>query len=321
MKKLFAVLLALLLALSMVSALAEETPTYEDVSSVTVTKVYKLVGSGSSPAETFTLRQVGSKVLEGDAESAPALGTITGAEFAAGAATAEGAKASITINLPTYDRVGVYEYTLQEVAGNNAGVTYYGETIKLVVTVINDTEGNIRIAAVHTESEGAKSDSFTNTYSAGSLSVSKTVTGNLGDKNKYFEFTVTLTGEEGKNYPESFAVTGGSSEQNPETIALGEATKFYLKDGETITIANLPYGVKYTVTEADYREDGYTTDKTGDTGTINAATQTAAFVNENDNGEIDTGITTDSMPYIVLMGIVVLAGVAMIAKRRAANND
>ena len=320
MKKLFAVLLALLLALSMVSALAEETPTYEDVSSVTVTKVYKLVGSGSSPAETFTLRQVGSKVLEGDAESAPALGTITGAEFAAGAATAEGAKASITINLPTYDRVGVYEYTLQEVAGNNAGVTYYGETIKLVVTVINGTDNKIRIAAVHTESAGEKSDSFTNTYSAGSLSVSKTVTGNLGDKNKYFEFKVTLTGEEDKTYAESFAVTGGSSEQNPETIALGgEGTTFYLKDGETITIANLPYGVEYAVTETPVK--GYTTTKTGDTGTINAATQTAAFENNNDNGSIDTGITTDSMPYIVLMGIVVLAGVAMIAKRRAANND
>lgn len=335
MKKLFAIMLALMLVLTMGSALAQEEPTYSDASTVTVTKKYVLVGAGSSPAETFTLEQVGDgSVVEGEATSAPDLGTITGASFDAGAATTAGAEAGITINLPEYDHVGIYEYTLQEVAGTNAGVAYYGETIKLVVTVINDTDGNIRVAAVHTESEGGeKSDTFINTYSAGKLEIKKNVKGNLGDTNKYFKFTVTLRGEEGKTYASSYAVSGGSWTEgtadmpaNPTSVVVkpGEDTEytFYLKHEDTITIANLPYGVTYTVVEADYTADGYeTTGEVESPTAINSAATTVTVTNTNDNADIDTGITTDNLPYIVLMGIVVLAGVAMIAKRRMAHND
>lgn len=331
MKKLFAIMLALMLVLTMGSALAEE---YEDQQTVTVTKRYELIGDGSSPEETFTLVQVGSRVVEGEAETAPELGTITGAYFAAGAATTAGAEAGITINLPEYDHVGIYEYTLQEVAGKNAGVAYYGKTIKLVVTVINDPDGNIRVAAVHTESEGGeKSDTFTNTYSAGKLEITKEVEGNLGDTNKYFKFTVTLRGEEGKTYDSPYAVSGGSWTEgtadmpaNPTSVEVkaGEDTAytFYLKHGDTITIANLPYGVTYTVVEADYTADGYeTTGEVESPTAIDSAAESVTVTNTNDNADIDTGITTDNLPYIVLMGIVVLAGVAMIAKRRMAHND
>ena len=37
-------------------------------------------------------------------------------------------------------------------------------------------------------------------YSAGKLEVHKDVEGIMGNKDKYFEFTVQLTGEEGKTY-------------------------------------------------------------------------------------------------------------------------
>ena len=320
MKKFIAILLALMLLGLSAASLAEGNtgePTYTDMTSVTVTKVYKLVGAGSSPAETFTLEQVGvGRVTSGEATEAPALGTITGAAFEAGAATEDGAKGEITIALPTYTNVGVYEYTLQEVAGTTAGVTYYGAQIRLVVTVINDETGNLRVAAVHTESDGAKSDTFANTYSAGTLNVTKTVTGNLGDKSQFFEFKVTLTGEEGKTYADSYAVSGGSYAGNPSSITIGEEATFYLKDGETLSIANLPYGVSYTVTEMAV--EGYTTTKEGDSGSITAATQTAAFTNERTT-TVDTGITTDSLPYVLLLGIVVLAGAVLFIKRRANN--
>ena len=316
MKKFIAILLALMLLGLSAASLAEGNT---DMTSVTVTKVYKLVGAGSSPAETFTLEQVGAgRVTSGEATEAPALGTITGAAFEAGAATEDGAKGEITIELPTYTNVGVYEYTLQEVAGTTAGVTYYGEKIRLVVTVINDEKtGNLRVAAVHTESVGGeKSDTFANTYSAGTLNVTKTVTGNLGDKSQFFEFKVTLTGEEGKTYANSYTVSGGSYEGNPSSIKIGEETTFHLKHGETLSIANLPYDVSYTVTET--AAEGYTTDKVGDSGLINAAEQTAAFTNDRTT-TVDTGITTDSLPYVLLLGIVVLAGAVLFVKRRANN--
>lgn len=321
MKKLLSIGLAALLAFGLATtSFAEEagdvtTPTD---GTVTIHKVYKLENAGTtSPAETFTLVQDGDgTVKDGEAKAAPALGTITGATYEKGAATVKGTTGDITVALPEYTNVGVYEYTLKEVAGTTAGVTYYDKGIKLVVTVVNDNNGKLRIAAVHTESTGeAKSDNFPNTYKAGELDVSKTVTGNLGDKNKYFEFTVTLNGVEGKTYADSYAVTGGSADaKNPTTIAVGVPTKFNLKHGDTITIANLPYGVTYTVTET--AAEGYTTEKTGDHGTISAVDQTAAFTNTK-NGEVDTGVVLNNMPYILVLAVLA-AGVAVfiIRKRR-----
>lgn len=291
------------------------TATYTDQSTVTIKKAYKLTNDGTtSPAEIFTLKQVGKEVKDGDATEAPDLGTITGAEFIEGAATVDGTTGDITVALPNYDKVGVYEYTLKEVAGTTAGVAYYPDDIRLVVTVINGEDGKLRIAAVHVESEGAKSDTFPNTYSAGSLKVTKSVKGNLGDKDKYFKFTVTLTGEEGKTYRDSYAVTGGSNTANPSTIKVGEATTFLLKHGDTITIANLPYGVTYTVTETAV--DGYTTTSTGDQGTISAAEQAAEFTNDK-VGSVDTGVVLNNMPYILVLAVLA-AGVAVfiIRKRR-----
>lgn len=317
MKKFISILLALMLVMSLgTAAFAVSGDSYTDATQVTIHKTYKLVGDGSNPAETFTLEQVGDGVVsESDAASAPHLGTITGAAFNAGEATAEGVTHEITVMLPSYEKVGVYTYTLKEVNNNNnAGVSYFANDITLVVTVVNGENGTLRIAGVHTQGIGEgteKSDTFENTYSAGTLKVSKTVGGNLGDKSKYFEFKVTLTGEEGKTYADSFAVSGGSYEQNPQTASIGENT-FYLKDGDTISIANLPYGVTYTVTETAV--EGYETTKTGDSGTINAAAQTAAFTNIKE-GDIDTGISLDSLPYILML-VVVGAAIVVVSTRK-----
>lgn len=319
MKKLLSIGLAAMLAFGLATtSFAEEagdvtTPTD---GTVTIHKVYKLENADTtSPAETFTLVQDGDgKVTDGEATEAPALGTITGATYEEGAATVSGTTGDITVALPEYTNVGVYEYTLNEVDGKTAGVTYYDKGIKLVVTVVNDNNGKLRIAAVHTESTGeVKSDNFPNTYKAGELDVSKTVTGNLGDKNKYFEFKVTLTGEEGKTYRDSYAVTGGSNTENPSTIKIGEETTFLLKHGDTITIANLPYGVTYTVTET--AAEGYTTEKTGDTGKINAADQAAEFTN-NKAGSIDTGVVLNNMPYILVLAVLAAGVVVFIIRKR-----
>ena len=320
-KRIFACLLALtmMFGLSATAFAREGEKTYTDQRTVIIKKEYKLTNAGTtslSPEETFTLRQVGSGIVkDGEAESAPNLGTITGANFAEGAATAEGTIGNITVELPKYTSVGVYEYTLEEVVGTTPGVDYYNGKIKLVVTVINGDNGKIRVAAVHTEAEdGEKSDTFVNKYSLGTLNISKTVTGNLGDQSKYFEFKVTLTGEAGKTYTSSYAVSGGSNASNPTSINIGEETTFLLKHGETIHIANLPYNVSYTVTEK--KEDGYTTTKNGDTGKIKEADQIAAFTN-NKTGEVDTGVYLDNLPYIlVFAGVLAIAAVFVVRRRR-----
>lgn len=204
-----------------------------------------------------------------------------------------------------------------------------------MVTVIQDTNGLLRVAAVHTEGgEGEKSDDITNTYSAGSLAVTKTVTGNMGDRSKYFAINVTLTGEADKTYAASYTVTGGTKLVNgtddatTSTISIGTPATFYLKHGETFTISNLPYGVSYTVTEADYtdEEDGgydtpaYTYSDAGTTKTVDSPSETVDITN-NKGAIVDTGISLDSLPYILLLVISLTGAVVFIVKRRSSRES
>lgn len=321
MKKLFAIMLALMLVLTMGSALAQEVtePTPEYVGNgetFAIGKTYTTTNDGiTPPAETLKLSVTPQ-------DGAPALDNVT----------YDAVSKKFTVDLPMYTNVGEYIYVITEVDNKQGGVTYDTNTYYLKVTVAyeDDTYTNlVCYPALHTGSvDGKKADAITNTYEAGSLSISKAVTGNMGDKSKYFEFTVTLlTGEEGKTYPQEYTVPSTTSNgNNPTTIELGKPATVYLRDGETFTIENLPKGMTYTVVETAVENyettiDGVpSTDRTA-SGEIANADVTVEYVNDYDNGTIDTGITTDNLPYIVLMGIVVLAGVAMIAKRRMAHND
>jgi len=206
------------------------------------------------------------------------------------------------------------------VAGDSAGVTYYGDAILLRVTVI-EQDGKLRIAAVHTEDpestgEGKKDD-FDDLYSAGKLEVHKDVEGIMGNKDKYFKFTVQLTGEEGKTYQDSYAITGGSYDANPDSIEIkpGETTEatFYLKDDDTIHIENLPYGVEYKVSETPVAD--YVTTETGTEGEVDEAVEQANFTNTK-GGTVDAGVVLDSAPYLFTLTGVAGVGLLLTLRRR-----
>lgn len=318
-------LISLLLALVMILSLSTVAFAAESVGVQTLNKNYKLANEGTTaPAETFDFTIVPSGVTdaaEGVTVANMPVPTLGSAAFTDGTtATVAGTDVEIAVTNLNYTSVGVYTYKIKEVAGNTAGVTYSDDEIAMKVTVINgDTAGTFAVQSVsYTGKAGTKAESFKNVYSAGSLAVSKTVTGNLGDKTKYFEFKVTLTGEEDKTYAESYAVTGGSNNTNPTSIKVGEETTFLLKDGDTIEIANLPYEVTYTVTET--AAEGYTT-KVGEvvtneaSGTINAATQTAAFTNDK-KGDVDTGVVLDTLPYVMILAVAAVCGMALLLKKR-----
>lgn len=319
MKKLVSLLLALVMVFSFASvafaADGEET-TYTDMSTVTIDKTYTVTNEGTSyPDETFKFEIGETYTVENggvgsDKQEMPTIGDVS---FVTDDGTAT---KSVTVSLPTYTAVGVYTYTITEIAGDTAGVEYYDDTIKLVVTVIVGEDGLIRVAAVHTEATGAaKSNDIENVYNAGSLSVSKEVTGLLGDTQKYFAITITLTGEEGKDYTGNVITVGETSyAENPTTVTVGTPATFYLKDGETITLGNIPYGVTYKVTEEnlnDYEE----TITDNDDGKIDGATQTVDVVNNKD-GNVDTGIVLDSMPFVLIL-VVAVMGVALVSKKRS----
>lgn len=327
MKKFLAMVLAAMLLLSVGAvAVAEEASSNKDVSQVTIKKIYN--GSNGSPAETFTLTVVESKVVDGDATSAPNLGEIKGAVFKENDANSASKEKDITIELPSYEHVGVYEYALKETDNCTAGVTYRSETIKLVVTVINGSGDNlIRLVGVHTEEEGStKSDSFENTYNSGSLTVKKDVKGSLGDRKHSFAFTVTFTAPAGEQV--NSKVTYGESQE--VTFENGSATvNFKLKHGESMVFNNLPYGLTYTVVEDGVTENANGVLMNGDykvayddnsKGTIQSASVETTITNiKGDDHTPDTGITTDSLPYVMLLGFVLLAGAALLMKRRMAH--
>ena len=327
MKKILSLALALVLVLSMSTvAFAEgEEATYTDMSTVTLIKEYKLTNAGTtSPAETFTFSELEcTRVTDAaagvTAENAP-VPEIADVSYAAGEAGGENAEKNITITLPTYTSVGIYTYTFTETDGGTAGVTYRSDAITLVVTVI-EQDGKMRVAAVHTEGEGdAKSGEFNNEYSAGSLSVKKTVTGIMGDKEKEFTVKVTFTAPEGDTVREAITYVDGTE---TKTIAAGEGwtskeVEITLKHDETVTFTNIPYDVTYTVVENDYTADGYdeaTYVFDDDTKQINSASDNVTITNNKD-GQIDTGINMDSMPYILLLAVACMGLFVFFSKKR-----
>lgn len=325
-EKLLAGVLSISLAMgvSVMPAFAASGETYADMDSVVIKKNYELANEGTfSPAETFSFDIEADNVTDASDDITPenmpmpTIGTVSYLRGEAGSTTKT---KEIKIDLPKYNSVGVYTYIIHEVEGNSAGVTYYGDAILLRVTVI-EQDGKLRIAAVHTEDpestgEGKKDD-FDNLYSAGELEVHKAVEGIMGNKDKYFEFTVQLTGEEGKTYQDSYAITGGSYDANPTSIKIrpGETTEatFYLKDDDTIHIENLPYGVEYKVSETPVAD--YVTTETGTEGEVDAAVEQANFTNTK-GGIVDAGVVLDSAPYLFTLTGAAGVGLLLTLRRR-----
>lgn len=332
MKKLLALIMALAMVLSLSATAFAAAPSRDARFKV----IYKsATGGATSPAETFTFTFTNGTVTDAaEGVSAPAIPSVT-VDFAEGAAFAAGAKKWVSVPLSgiAWPSVGVYTYDVKQTVGTQAGVTYDSKTLKMKVTVALDDD-QYYVAFVTTTLEDSnndgqtdfKSGSFENTYSAGSLVVTKNVTGNMGDRNRYFKITVTLTGEDGKNHAASYPVTGGSKlvngtdDTSASTISVGTPADFYLKHDETFTIANLPYGVTYTVVEENYSNDGYTTTTTySDEASkkIDTNLDTVTITNHKE-AAVDTGIMLDSLPYVLLLTVCVVCMVAFFVKKRSA---
>lgn len=164
-----------------------------------------------------------------------------------------------------YTKPGTYTYVITEQSGDEAALTFSKATYRATVTVTDNGAGKLsaktKIAQLTDDAGDAvertvEAAVFTNTAKTGSLTVKKTVVG--GDSQREFGFTVTLTDGDG----EPVSGTFGKGE-HAVTFTDGKAT-FTLKDGEERTIAGLPVGARYTVTED--AAEGYTTTVNGADG-------------------------------------------------------
>lgn len=155
------------------------------------------------------------------------------------------------------------------------------------------------------------------------LTISKTVTGKLGDTNKAFTFTITKADGTAANITNTNIEISEADRAKVEWKGNGQ---FTLKDGASITFKNLPSG-EYKVIEDSYThyETSYVVDsKTPENGqearvTIGTDAKTLAFTNHC-NLDPDTGVLLDTLPYIVILAVVA-GGVALLMLRKHRKED
>lgn len=191
------------------------------------------------------------------------------------------------------------------------------------------------------------------------VTITKQVTGLLGDTNKDFTFNVSIT-------QNNVACTGVTAKKGNDSVSLNDIK---LKHGETVTLENVPIGATITVTEvtpgAHYKVSatGQNSEKDGSSDvafTYVAVANTATAGNadeaelmllsmdedtavdadgdavaydsgiEVDNNQIivtnhaplipDTGVLLDTLPYIVILAVVA-GGVALLMLRKHRKED
>jgi len=299
-----------------VHAIESVTPVYEDWSPITINKMLTVNNPGTiNPAETFHF-VIGSGI--GDRDGVPILNPPSFIPNTFSIDVLQGMiDGTASVNLPLFDQVGVYTYPVTETAGNTAGMDYDPATYYIVVTVINNpaypAEGEPEFLRVLTlkNANNLKTDAFENDFDAGDLTVDKEITGNFADPDDEFTITVTVTPDPGKVIKATPIVWN----TNNVTDLNGVFTAVYtLKAGESFTIENLPYDVSYTVVETQfpgYDAPQYDGEATGD---MDMASISTTIINNRDT-TVNTGISLDSLPYILILGFAA-SGMGLLFFRR-----
>jgi len=197
------------------------------------------------------------------------------------------------------------------------------------VTLQDDGCGTLVPQVRYIDEQDAEGIVFTN-VATHSLTVTKTVGGELGDKTKKFDFQIrlfTVSDADGHSeeipYTDDIKVPDGV-DWTPGATA-GTYT-FRLADGESLTLMDLPYGVTYAITETQL--PGYSTTAAvndGEAETTNAVTQildgdhVVSYVNTYD-GTVETGLSPMGTGLYAVLALLIAVGAFIVLghrKRRA----
>lgn len=163
-------------------------------------------------------------------------------------------------------------WSLGEQAAGATGTLSFDVKVSAEAAVVDDISNTATVKVGENESQ--TNTTHNSVPRGGSLTVKKTVVG--GDSQREFGFTVALADGDG----EPVSGTFGKGE-HAVTFTGGKAT-FTLRDGGEKTIAGLPVGARYTVTED--AAEGYTTAVNGADGSkaegaVTEDSATVAFTN------------------------------------------
>jgi hypothetical protein len=167
---------------------------------------------------------------------------------------------------------------------------------------------------------------FTNTYTppeGRDLTVSKTVTGNMGDTNLAFPFSITLSDQNGSPLSDlDIKVILPDQTATTRTTNEGGVLTFSLKHGQQVILKDLPLNTRYTITETD--ASGYTTTFAVEGGSYEEPvdrTLNGVLSGENDvvvqvtntfDVIVPTGIQTETQPYMLMVIFVLGAALVLI---------
>lgn len=344
LKKLFAgvVAAAMIATMSFPAFATRPTPNVGSDGLVTITKKYTVTGSEEkkAPAETFTFTVTpGAKVNgaektveKSEATTIPTMAANSNEKTVAFTALTEDGTGTFTVDVANLNikKPGMYYYTVTETPSNTAGVDYAAKSMIMVITAGYADDGEDSSlsywAALHDSTNyNDKNSKFENTYTAGSLKVTKKVTGSLGDKDKKFNVDVTFTAPAGKTVKSTITyVNNGAESIAPDAWKLNTTTNQYeakvtveLAHKGSVQFNNIPKDVTYIVEEQDYSREEYTATYEGDkSGTIANDVKSTTITNKRGDDTIDTGVILDNAPYILMLAIVAGGAMTLVIKKR-----
>lgn len=315
------------------------------VTDFNLTKEVTTDGNTHAPntAFSFTITEGGASTFEGAVVSAGVAGglildTANDFSFAPEADTSASytKTGKIKVDATKFTEPGVYHYLVTETQGNYNGITYDVTPRHVYVYVVNGTDGyEVQAVKVVKDGEKDKADNLkiVNSYGDGTTPdddvhdfiIKKTVTGNQGNKNKEFDFTVTIDGDDtDKAGKEKYKAVKTPKTGDPIIMHITdeEAATFTLMDGETLHIYGLSENDEYTVTEADYSTEGYTTsvkDKNAK-GKLEADGVEVEFINDKNVGPA-TGVAMTFAPYVLLVAAAGGLGAVVLGKKKREDDE
>lgn len=174
--------------------------------------------------------------------------------------------------------------------GEERGVTIGNILVDTHYTVIEDENGYQTEGYVVRQGEqgGVMTDAgdtlrFVNTRDTGSLEIVKNLDGGTAEFGREFEFTVTLSRNDNIALAGTYLTQSGRTVAFEDNAAGGVTARVRVAGGGSLTILGIPSGTSYTVSEADYTADRYTTTSTGAVGVVETAAVRATFLNTRAN--------------------------------------
>ena len=174
--------------------------------------------------------------------------------------------------------------------GEERSVTIGNILVDTHYTVIEDENGYQTEGYVVRQGEqgGVMTDAgdtlrFVNTRDTGSLEIVKNLDGGTAEFGREFEFTVTLSRNDNIALAGTYLTQSGRTVAFEDNAAGGVTARVRVAGGGSLTILGIPSGTSYTVSEADYTADRYTTTSTGAVGVVETAAVRATFLNTRAN--------------------------------------